>query len=73
MCAPGKDTKNLVSKLNGTLLTVSDWLKANDLSVNLTHYMEWHPRSFAIDRSSSRELNGQQSEEVSEKNLWCHP
>ena len=35
MFASGKDMNNLVSNLNSTLLTVSDWLKANKLSINV--------------------------------------
>ena len=36
-----KDIDDLVSNLNKTLLNVSDWLKANKLSINVkkTHYM----------------------------------
>ena len=68
MFASGKDTNNLVSNLNSTILTVSDWLKANKLSINVkkTHYMVWYPRSFTMDRSLPLEFNGQQIEEVSE-------
>ena len=68
MFASGKDMNNLVSNLNSTLLTVSDWLKANKLSINVkkTHYMVWYPRSFTMDRSLPLEFNGQQIEEVSE-------
>ena len=35
MFATGKDIDNLVSDLNKTLLNVSDWLKANKLSINV--------------------------------------
>ena len=53
MFASGKDMNNLVSNLNSTLLTVSDWLKANKPSINVknTHYMVWYPRSFTMNRS----------------------
>ena len=68
MFASGKDTNNLESNLNCTLLTVSDCLKANKLSINVkkTHYMVWYPRSFTMDRSLPSEFNGQQIEEGSE-------
>ena len=61
MFASGKDMNNLVSNLNSTLLTVSDWLKANKLSINVkkTHCMVWYPRSFTVDRSLPLEFNGQ--------------
>ena len=35
MFASSKDTNNLVSNLNSTLFTVSDWLKANTLSISV--------------------------------------
>ena len=35
MFATGKDIDYLVSNLNKTLLNVSDWLKANKLSINV--------------------------------------
>ena len=72
MFASGKDMNNLVSNLNSTLLTVSDWLKANKLSINVkkTHYMVWYPRSFTMDRSLPLEFNGQQIEEVSETKFF---
>ena len=66
MFATGKDKDNLVS--NFTLLNVSDWLKANKLSINVkkTHYMVWYPRSLVINRKLHIEFNGQQIEEVME-------
>ena len=68
MFASGNDTKSLVSNLNHTLITVSDWLKANKLSINEknTHYMAWYPSSFTMDRSLPIQSNGQQIEVVSE-------
>ena len=69
MFASSKDTNNLVS--NSTLFTVSDWLKANKLSISVkkTHYMVWYPRSFTMDKSLPIEFNGKQIEEVSETTL----
>ena len=54
------------------MLTASDWLKANKLSINVkkTHYIVWYPRSFTMDRSLPLELNGQQIEEVSETKFF---
>ena len=41
MLASGKDVDNLESNFNNTLLTVSYWLEANKLSINVkkTHHM----------------------------------
>ena len=68
MFATGKDIDYLVSNLNKTLLNVSDWLKANKLSINVkkTHYMVWSPRSLVMNRTLHIEFNGQQIEEVNE-------
>ena len=68
MFATGKDIDYLVSNLNKTLLDVSDWLKANKLSINVknTHYMVWYPRSLVMNRTLHIEFNGQQIEEVME-------
>ena len=71
MFPSSKDTNILVSNLNSTLFTVSDWLKANKLSISVkkTHYMVWYPRSFTMDKSLPIEFKGQQIEEVSETTL----
>ena len=68
MFATGEDIDYLVSNLNKTLLNVSDWLKANKLSINVkkTHYMVWYPRSIVMNRTLHIEFNGQQIEEVME-------
>ena len=68
MFATGKHIDNLASNWNKTLLNVSDWLKANKLSINVkkTYYMVWYPSSLVIDRTLRIEFNGQQIEEVME-------
>ena len=42
MFASSKDTNNLVSNLNNTLLSVSDWLKANISYINVKKHMPWY-------------------------------
>ena len=61
------DIQNLQLILNSELLNISNWMKANKLSVNLskTNYIIFRPRNKKLNHNLKLFLNGEELKRIS--------